>query len=151
MKRLFVITLALTLALCAFGQTTTPATNPLAPAAAAAPTASFLSQLTDPATIGMGAYIFAQVAQGVTSYSVTLGGRNYTMSGAEVSAWTAGSVVGLAAVMHKWPKSKTAITIGLGVASAMLAGKSYYNSLNHGTSTTATATSSATPAFRIGR
>lgn len=142
-----VILFALACAVGAFGQTSTSPTNPLqAPAAAAAPTASFLSQLADPSTIGMGAYIFAQIAQSVTSYTVVLGGHNYTFSGPEVTAWTAGSVVGLAAVMHKWPKTKTGITIGLGVVSAMLAGKAYYNSLNHGTVTSSTAT--ASPAFR---
>lgn len=143
------------LAGAAMGQTastSSTAVNPLAgPASSTPASATFLQQMTDPLTVSAGAYVLSQVAAGAEAWKFTLSGKTYTVSAAQQTGITAASVVAAAAIAHKWPKWKLPLTIVLAGASAYYGGMAYANSLQHGTAATTAATSTATPAFRMGR
>jgi hypothetical protein len=142
------MTMAMAVAGAAWGQA---GTNPLqAPAAAAPAAASFFSQVTDPVTISAGAYVLSQVASGATDWKFTLAGKSYNVSAAQKTGITAASVIGAAAIAHKWPKWKTPLAGVLTLAAAYYGGKAYANSLNHGSAATATSTAAAAK-FRMGR
>jgi len=109
-----------------------PAT-PSVPAAAVAPTASFLAQLSDPVTIGLAAYDLSQVATAATAWKFTAGGKTYQVSAVRQTGIAAAVTIGAAAAAHKWPKLKPWLTVILGGVSAYYGGEAYYRAQNHGT------------------
>ena len=125
------LALALVLAIGAFGQT-----NPiLNPAPADAPTASFLSKLSDPVTLGLAAYDLSQVASGTTSWKWTILGKSYSVNPAQKTGIAVAATIAGAGIAHKWPKLKPWLAGALGLASGYYAGIAYWNSRSHGAQT----------------
>lgn len=125
--------------------------NPVAPATPSA-SSSFLSQMLDPLTVSMAAYDLAQVAQGTTAWHFTAAGKSYTVSPAQQTGIAAAATIGAAAIAHKWPKLKTAVTIVVAAAAAYYGGKAYAQTQAHGTpaAVTPAATGGATAMFTFG-